>query len=568
NFPGANFGGITTGPAAVEGGYDTNTLFAIATNGDLYAFDGTGAARNVFFDNQSKLSTGVNNANGLAFSNLTRNLWQTTTARQGDAGHGISVPLDKTRDASSDGGSSFHFGLPTSQGYNYPGGAHGTLVSNPFSLKGYDATDKPMLYFNYFLATEPDDQDYSPGARTQPDSLRVFVAGDDGNWTLLATNDSYQSSTANDDEREYDVGDGFGSPPPAGTGCGFPSTTVTPCVQELFQRSNAWRQARISLERFAGQENLRLRFDFATAGSLSVGNISTTGEELRAVSANKLRDGQTITISGNAPASARFEVDLGPTLVVPSGARIDGGGSFTVTGPGGTRTFTLTAAATAGLNIQVNTGRTAEQIASDIVARVNAAAIGVNAVVTDGIRVNLSNLVSNVTVSGVVGMPANFVDGAAGITAGNVALRIRADMTAAQVAAILRTAMANTFAGGNLNSIKSHQDLVYMIRHSVTGQNTPAGATAFGLEVSLPGDSFGEGDETASSLTKMGTPSGSVSRRGVSNANEGAYIDDLIIGFAERGEMVTGAQTGAAGGMNFRDNLELSNANLPSKHTE
>ncbi|HND54750.1 MAG TPA: hypothetical protein PLV92_20200, partial [Pirellulaceae bacterium] len=74
NFPGANFGGITTGPAAVEGGYDTDTLFAISTTGVLYAFDGTGAPRRVFADNQSQLTTGVTGANGLAFSNLTRNL--------------------------------------------------------------------------------------------------------------------------------------------------------------------------------------------------------------------------------------------------------------------------------------------------------------------------------------------------------------------------------------------------------------------------------------------------------------------------------------------------------------
>ena len=61
----------------------------------------------MFADNKSQLTTGVTNANGLAFSNLTTNLWQKTTNRQGDAGHGISVPLDKTRDASSDGGQSW-----------------------------------------------------------------------------------------------------------------------------------------------------------------------------------------------------------------------------------------------------------------------------------------------------------------------------------------------------------------------------------------------------------------------------------------------------------------------------
>ncbi len=34
--------------------------------------------------------------------------------------------------------------------YNLPGGALGSLVTNPFSLDGYTLADKPTLYFNYF----------------------------------------------------------------------------------------------------------------------------------------------------------------------------------------------------------------------------------------------------------------------------------------------------------------------------------------------------------------------------------------------------------------------------------
>ena len=43
------------------------------------------------------------------------------------------------------------------------------------------------------------------------------------------------------------------------------------------------------------------------------------------------------------------------------------------------------------------------------------------------------------------------------------------------------------------------------------------------------------------------------------NAYEGLYLDDFIIGFAERGEMITGATANA----NFTTNAELFNNQLP-----
>ncbi|MFM9065983.1 MAG: hypothetical protein ACKOUR_01445, partial [Planctomycetota bacterium] len=181
------FAGVTAGPATTEGGAYATTLFAITTGGRLYAFNPLGQPQRVFYDNQSNIPTGATNVNGLAFSNLTENLWRWQGGRGGDLGHGVVNPLDDTRVPSTDGGGSYYFGPLSS-----PGGAHGSLITNPFSLKGYDASDKPVLYFNYFLQSEPDDQDYQPG-REQPDAFRVFVAGDDGNWSLLGTNNSYQS---------------------------------------------------------------------------------------------------------------------------------------------------------------------------------------------------------------------------------------------------------------------------------------------------------------------------------------------------------------------------------------
>ena len=38
--------------------------------------------------------------------------------------------------------------------YDLPGGAHGRMQTDAFSLAGYTATDKPTLYFSYWLETQ------------------------------------------------------------------------------------------------------------------------------------------------------------------------------------------------------------------------------------------------------------------------------------------------------------------------------------------------------------------------------------------------------------------------------
>ncbi len=107
-----------------------------------------------------------------------------------------------------------------------PGGVHGSTVSKPFSLEGYNSGDKPTLYFNYYLDVEGDD-DYTLN-RQQVDSFRVFATGDDGQWRLVSTNDSFRSFV-NLDEYDYFSANG-----------GIP-------VQELWDDSNVWRQARVDL---------------------------------------------------------------------------------------------------------------------------------------------------------------------------------------------------------------------------------------------------------------------------------------------------------------------------------
>ncbi|HND55402.1 MAG TPA: hypothetical protein PLV92_23470, partial [Pirellulaceae bacterium] len=79
------------------------------------------------------------------------------------------------------------------------------------------------------------------------------------------------------------------------------------------------------------------------------------------------------------------------------------------------------------------------------------------------------------------------------------------------------------------NIVKGYRDMINVIGHTV---NDPG---PLGLADSLPGDIAGN---PFSQPTRLGYNS---NLQGQDNRFEGFYLDDFIIGFAERGEMVTGA---------------------------
>jgi hypothetical protein len=350
---GIRFAGLAAGPSNVENGRYANTLFGIDRNGRLYAFNSQGVLQPIFVDGQTSVDTGISNipgfegsslggVQGLAFSTLDSNLWGITpnrptgaaatpmdvrvgaaTAvgagiavdmRQLDFGHGINATYDTTRpglldptapcDPTADlnpfprcGFASYHFGLGrvgnVPRTYDFPGGAQGTLITEPFSLKGYVAADQPTLYFNYFASTQDAD---TPAVNY--DSLRIFVGGTDGQWVRVEHNDQ-------------------GELPPG----------------RLYDNSNAWRQARIDLGGFAGREDLRLRIDFSSAGDINLGDPNTTGSELWALPGASLSDGLTFQIDNEI-----FEFDMGFTAVAPSGAALVDGETFTLTDGAGQST--------------------------------------------------------------------------------------------------------------------------------------------------------------------------------------------------------------------------------------
>ncbi|GAA4448795.1 tandem-95 repeat protein [Novipirellula rosea] len=294
----------------------------------------------------SRVTAMAGTPTGIAFSPLDFNLWHPTTKRADDAGHGVNNANDNSRnpgneaytisnpgDAADDrdvneanGGLSFHFGFeqwvqdPTRNSdsyinyragtnaqlgirttvqhadlssntdirnsYNFPGGGLGSLVSSDFSLAGADAKDRPTLYFNYFLETENDDGSSNNNDGTDPfrDSARVFASRDGGvTWELVATNNS-ELSAANTSGPFAELPGFLSHLSDAGLNAQAARAENHQIVQELFDNSGNWRQARVDMSTFAGEPNIQIRVDFSTAGAMddsSLGGTDSTFGEFK-----------------------------------------------------------------------------------------------------------------------------------------------------------------------------------------------------------------------------------------------------------------------------------------------
>ncbi|WP_198000954.1 Calx-beta domain-containing protein [Gimesia fumaroli] len=285
----------------------------------------------VFAGGVDHINVGVGGVTGLAFSPLDFNLWHPTFQRNDDSGHGINNTFDETRtdtdrsirtafptpvtfpaqfpnglaQTESQGGASFYFGFEEWSGttpdnqeyirydtdaqygvisqafqsdlstnneigdnYNIAGGAHGSLESTSFNLDGYKATDLPTLYFNYFLETENAN---TVDNNLMRDAARVFISDDGGvSWEQLATNNSDLA-----DPRDPNSGElsNFIS---ASNREGAPNGNQR--VQEMFDNTGVWRQARVDLSEFVNRGDLTLRFDFSTSATINADASSPGGE--------------------------------------------------------------------------------------------------------------------------------------------------------------------------------------------------------------------------------------------------------------------------------------------------
>ncbi|MGN6545586.1 MAG: dockerin type I domain-containing protein [Aureliella sp.] len=324
---GIHFTGLSAGPAHAQNGAFAQTLFGIDDNGIMYAFDTAGRLLPIFAGGASSVDTGLSGATGLSFSTLDYNLWHVSNNRGSEAGHGLPVTPDASRGTRVNGGNSLYFGFesPSANGvpltsvtdpgirnsYDFPGGAAGAIESQPFDLSGLSEGDLPTLYFNYRFDTENANAAL-PLAQSQTDymrdSFRVYVSGEDGQWILAATNNSTRGPNGGDDEFD-------------------PFLTGNSNVQELFDNNGQWRQARVPLDAFAGQSNVKLRIEFSSAGGFGFGAQGGQGPQLRMISGDRLADGQTVTIGGRT-----FELEMGPSLSLPAGSSIHNGDSVTIEG--------------------------------------------------------------------------------------------------------------------------------------------------------------------------------------------------------------------------------------------
>ena len=300
---GINFTGLVEGPTHVRNGELSRILFGIDAGGRIHAFDTAGRLQPIFANGATSVATGLTGASGITMSSLDFNLWHVDGQRSGDAGHGLPATPNDSRGASG-GGQSLYFGFnnpftngvpdltgPDSTGladsYNFPGGAAGAIESAPFSLAGISATDLPTLYFSYLLNNE------GPNgvAGFLTDSLRVYASGADGQWQLLAANNGGEGG------------------------------------QVLFDNNGAWRQARVPLDGFAGEEEVTLRVEFSSHGGFGFGLRGGQGPEIRTVAGDVLADGEQLVIDGRT-----FEIEIGPTLSVPGSSAITNGEYVVVEG--------------------------------------------------------------------------------------------------------------------------------------------------------------------------------------------------------------------------------------------
>ncbi|MEM6979793.1 MAG: GEVED domain-containing protein, partial [Planctomycetota bacterium] len=221
--------------------------------------------------------------------------------------------------------------------YGPAGGVSGSLQSNPFSLAGSVAEDRPALYVNYYLETENNDGQ-NENQQNDPfrDAARVFVGTPDEddpsitNWQLVATNNS-QLSTANPAGTPRAELPGFISHlSDAGLNSATPRGNAHQAVQELFDNTDSWRQLRVDLSQFAGIDDVRLRFDFSTSGRVLGGGI-TPGSDAGDYGGFEGSAGETSNASSFANLFEGFYIDdiivgyaeRGEMVTVPSGVTSD-----------------------------------------------------------------------------------------------------------------------------------------------------------------------------------------------------------------------------------------------------
>ena len=604
-FANTVFTGLTRMPKNVQGAAFKDYLMAATSTGRLIALQivqpNTFDPKNVqLFQRTTAVNvngdtipvfagqlSGVQNfsvagGGGIIFTPIDYNIWHATTERAYDPGHGVNNAFDQSvtqntlpgdqglggisyvfnldaLDAVRDGGdgagqvslaasqnfynSVFRFRTDMLDSYNLPGGAWGSLTSNTFNLAGYSAQDMPTLYFNYYLQTEDAlafDLNNGYGSRSMADSLRVFISDDGVTWHQVATNDSTPSNyydptnyvppqgrrqselpevysaqggqyvnqsnlsaAQNSQTRVQELFDDVTAISPEG---GKSTPFVDPDTNGAFGNPKQWRQARIDLGDFAGMSNLRIRFDFSTAGDMQ------EPTKMRVTMPN---------VGGNTAAQNLALLD---------------GGTFTLVNPVNNAVTTYELDTNGVLNDLSGTVKrvsihlegnqlTDAQLAAQIAAQVNTIT-------------NQNGLSFGAITMGLTGEVLGQFSDSGNFNSDPVVQGVGVDQNIIRfdVATSLQGARPVLDLGSSLQKYFSSAQTTGAVFGAQPARLGEIDLTS-GQKENLQGDSFGN----YNNLT-----------RAQNNHFEGAYIDDLIIGFASRGEMVTRTQLGTTSDGKFQ----------------
>ncbi|MEZ6135388.1 MAG: tandem-95 repeat protein [Pirellulaceae bacterium] len=520
----------------------SNIVFGTTANGTIWAMDLTGTLQPIFPGGHvSTKTTAAANVSGVAFSPLDVNLWHVTDT-QGDVdGHGRNATFDLSRPTDQNAASerALYFGFEKAatnttlrqagdwdpihsvfdNGYNLPGGAHGAIESLPIDLRGYAAEDLPTLYFTYLLDTENRNSDLNDNIFMR-DALRVYVAGDDGEWVQVVTNNSANDGNLTNGRSELDSGN-----------YGDPNFGLQYQVQEAYDvgdnaAPNSWRQARVALGQFAGNREVKIRFEFSTGATFRTGNSQLGGVELNAIAGFRLEDGDGFTITQAAQlggARQRFEFDMGLVLNLPGGSSLTAGTS-SINFNGTPLVF--------GTDIPFLPTDSPAQIATRVAAV--ATGLGFN-VATNSERGNVINITNAPVGTYSTNLPFGTIQGLPGVAGGSFAVPVSQAMTTTEVRDAIRTALAAALneAGQETNEGVwpiFGSSTIRMFQHTVTDTGPLSTAVRAGDAYGVQNGTFANMDERAQSNA----------------GNIGVFIDDILIGLAERGEMVTATATTTA----------------------
>ncbi len=145
--------------------------------------------------------------------------------------------------------------------------------------------------------TETEGASSSIAADVMRDSARVFASRDGGlSWELLASNNSQLNAEL---------------PIHLSTSARI-GTLPNQQVQELFDNTGEWRQARVDIGEFAGESNIQLRFDFSTGGdfqrNLSNHNATATPAVIRSVTSDAVATGNPLEFTFETDSAAGIQV--------------------------------------------------------------------------------------------------------------------------------------------------------------------------------------------------------------------------------------------------------------------